>query len=87
MTKTKRNAALIAASAVVLGITAPLTVASASASAPPRAVEGSLDWTKCEGTGLDPRQECATVEVPMDYAHPDGKKIGIAISRIPSEKP
>ncbi|MFG2029697.1 alpha/beta hydrolase [Streptomyces sp. NPDC048825] len=87
MTKTKRNAALIAASAVVLGITAPLTVASASTSASPKALEDSLEWTKCAGTGLDPRQECATVTVPMDYAHPDGKKIGIAISRIPSEKP
>ncbi|NGO13733.1 alpha/beta hydrolase [Streptomyces sp. HC44] len=82
MTKTKRNAALIVVSAAVVGLTAPIT-ASASTSAPPKA----LDWTKCEGSGLDPRQECATVEVPMDYADPDGKKIGIAVSRIPSEKP
>ncbi|NGO48559.1 alpha/beta hydrolase [Streptomyces ureilyticus] len=87
MTKTQRNAALIAASAVVLGITAPLTAAQAANSVPPKGVEDSLDWTKCEGPGLDPRQECATVKVPMDHAHPNGKKIGIAISRIPSEKP
>ncbi|MEV2212485.1 alpha/beta hydrolase [Streptomyces sp. NPDC050997] len=80
MTQIKRNAALVATSAVLLGLTAPLTT-SASAAAP------SLQWTKCAGTGLDPRQQCATLEVPMDYAHPDGPKIDLAVSRIPSEKP
>jgi hypothetical protein len=85
-TKTKRNAALLAASAAVLGLTASLTApltASASTPAPSK----PLDWGACEGDGLDPRQECATVDVPMDYSDPDGKKIGIAVSRIPSEKP
>ncbi|WKX70808.1 alpha/beta hydrolase [Streptomyces sp. XD-27] len=85
MTKSKRNAALLAASTAVLGLTAPLT-ATASTVGPPHAPT-SLDWAKCEGRGLDPRQECATVEVPMDYADPGGKKISIAVSRIPSEKP
>ncbi|WP_431043951.1 alpha/beta hydrolase [Streptomyces sp. P1-3] len=85
MTKSKRNAALLAASAAVLGLTAPLTATASTVGAP--AVPTSLDWAKCEGRGLDPRQECATVEVPMDYADPGGKKIGIAVSRIPSENP
>lgn len=79
MTKIKRNAALLAAAATVLTLTAPLT-ASARPAAP-------LDWTTCEGSGLDPRQECATVEVPMDYTEPDGRTIGIAVSRIPAENP
>lgn len=82
MTKIKRNTALFAASAAVLSLALPLTTATAaSPEAPP------LDWTKCEGTGLDPRQECATVEVPMDYAAPHGKKITVAFSRIPAENP
>ncbi|GGZ27098.1 alpha/beta hydrolase [Streptomyces poonensis] len=86
MTKIKRNAALLAATAAVLTLTAPLT---ATASAPTRAgaQPAALDWTKCEGSGLDPRQKCTTIEVPMDYAEPDGKKISIAFSRIPAEKP
>ncbi|MFC9679487.1 alpha/beta hydrolase [Streptomyces sp. NPDC056948] len=75
-----KTAALIAAAGVVLGLAGPGSGAAAA--------DGeSLEWTKCEGTGLDPRQRCATVDVPMDYSDPDGRKIQIAVSRIPSENP
>ncbi|GGL08013.1 alpha/beta hydrolase [Streptomyces flaveus] len=80
--RAKRNVILIAAAAAILGPTVPLT-ATASTPVTPK----PLEWAKCEGSGLDPRQECATVHVPMDYSDPGGKKIGIAVSRIPSEKP
>ncbi|MGW0537359.1 alpha/beta hydrolase [Streptomyces sp. NPDC003032] len=82
MTKIKRNTALLAASAAVLTLTAPLAASASTTATPP-----PLDWAKCQGRELDPRQECATLDVPMDYADPGGKKIGIAISRIPAEKP
>ncbi|MFF4251961.1 alpha/beta hydrolase [Streptomyces sp. NPDC001663] len=82
MKKSIRNASLIAASAVVLGLTAPV---AANASTP--AAAKSLDWKKCAGSGLDPRQQCATLAVPMDYADPGGRKIEIALSRIPAENP
>lgn len=85
MTKIKRNAALFAASAAVLSLAVPLTTATASTATAPE--PPPLDWTKCEGTGLDPRQECATVEVPMDYSDPQGKTIAVAFSRIPAENP
>jgi pimeloyl-ACP methyl ester carboxylesterase len=39
-------------------------------------------FTPCEGD-----YECATVEVPVDYAKPDGPKIGIAILRAPAKDP
>lgn len=79
MKPTTRSLALIAAaSGIVFGVVTPLT---ATAAEPP------LDWKKCDGSTLDPRQECATLEVPMDYADPDGRKIEIAVSRIPSENP
>ncbi|MCF3120394.1 alpha/beta fold hydrolase [Streptomyces arenae] len=84
-----RATALFAACAALGGasLAAPLAgPASAStprtASAPP-----ALDWTTCAGTGLDPRQRCATLDVPMDYGDPDGKKVSIAVSRIPAERP
>ncbi|MCX4767136.1 alpha/beta hydrolase [Streptomyces sp. NBC_01275] len=79
-----RTAALATASAsvVVLGLVAPVAASAAST-----ASAGPLEWSECEGSGLDPRQECATVLVPMDYADPGGPKIGIAVSRIPGEKP
>lgn len=82
MMKIKTYAALLAASGVVLSLTAPLTATAATAGAP-----APLDWATCEGSGLDPRQQCATLEVPMDYANPNGAKISVAVSRIPSEKP
>jgi pimeloyl-ACP methyl ester carboxylesterase len=74
-----RHASLAAASAVLLGLAVPLT-ASADTAEP-------LQWSACRGSGLDPRQQCATVEVPMDYSDPDGRTIEIAVSRIPGEKP
>ena len=77
---TKSLALIAAASGVVFGVLTPL---SASASSGTQA----LKWTKCEGSGLDPRQRCATVSVPMDYADPDGPQIEIAVSRIRSENP
>ncbi|WP_345659591.1 alpha/beta hydrolase [Streptomyces venetus] len=79
MKKIKRNASLLAASAVLLGLTAPVTASAAGGEA--------LQWTRCTGPGLDPRQQCATVDVPLDYSDQNGRKIQIAISRIPSEKP
>ncbi|MCX5288314.1 alpha/beta hydrolase [Streptomyces sp. NBC_00183] len=79
MKEITKSAALIAAvSGIVFGAITPLTASAA---------ETPLKWTRCEGSSVDPRQRCATLEVPMDYAHPDGPKIDLAVSRIPSEKP
>ncbi|WP_327350928.1 alpha/beta hydrolase [Streptomyces sp. NBC_01304] len=83
MKKIKRRAALVAASAAVFSLTVPL---AASAAPEGRAPDGPA-WERCEGGGADPRQECATVQVPLDYADPDGRQISLAISRIRSEKP
>ncbi|MEU5753580.1 alpha/beta hydrolase [Streptomyces sp. NPDC047829] len=80
-TRTLRNAAVVGVSTALLGITAPVTASAASRPAEP------LVWTACQGTGLDPRQQCATLRVPMDHADPDGPRIDIAVSRIPSENP
>ncbi|MFJ8191695.1 alpha/beta hydrolase [Streptomyces sp. NPDC096094] len=80
-TRILRNAALVGVSTALLGITAPVT---ASATAGPST---SLTWTACEGGAADPRQQCATLQVPMDYADPDSPLIDIAVSRIPSENP
>ncbi|MES5821237.1 alpha/beta hydrolase [Streptomyces sp. RG80] len=78
MKQITRNAALVAATAVTLGIVTPLTATAASP---------TLQWSKCAGSTVDPRQQCATLEVPMDYADPGGRQISVAVSRIPSENP
>ncbi|MEU6350571.1 alpha/beta hydrolase [Streptomyces sp. NPDC047072] len=76
---TKSLALIAAASGVVFGVLTPLSASATDSTSAP------LKWTACEGDGLDPRQRCATVSVPMDYADPEGPSIDIAISRIPSE--
>ncbi|GAA3554199.1 alpha/beta hydrolase [Microlunatus spumicola] len=40
-------------------------------------------WGSCSSSSLkDAKAECAKVTVPLDYDHPDGTKIKIAISRV-----
>jgi pimeloyl-ACP methyl ester carboxylesterase len=38
-----------------------------------------LEWTECQG-----RFECATLQVPLDYADPDGRTIELALLRAPA---
>ncbi|AQS69699.1 alpha/beta hydrolase [Streptomyces pactum] len=83
-TRTLRNAALLGVSTALLAATAPVT-ASAATGGPPGTEP--LAWTACEGATVDPRQRCATLQVPMDYSDPGGPRIDIAVSRIPAEDP
>jgi len=41
---------------------------------------GTLEWTSCGGDA-----ECAELEVPVDYANPDGDTLTISIARVPAE--
>ncbi|CAN5698363.1 alpha/beta hydrolase [soil metagenome] len=41
-----------------------------------------LDWSECDG-GF----ECAEVEVPVDYAKPDGAELELALARRPATDP
>ncbi|MEU2879790.1 alpha/beta hydrolase [Streptomyces sp. NPDC007070] len=90
--RVRRGAALAGVCAVVLGLTAPAATASASAAlgsgsgsagSPGR---DSLTWSTCAGATALPRQQCATLKVPMDYADPHSPLIDIAVSRVPGEK-
>ena len=50
----------------------------------------TVAWGPCPttpGVVLDARQECATTPVPMDYRHPNGQQISLAVSRIRTAKP
>lgn len=73
--KTAALALAVAATASVLTTVSPAGATSA------------LSWGACEGTGHDARQECATLDVPLNYRDPDGKRITLAVSRIRSERP
>ncbi|WP_280296004.1 alpha/beta hydrolase [Nocardia abscessus] len=45
-----------------------------------------LDWAPCAEPGLS-RFHCATVQVPVDYAHPDGPTLGLAVVRQQATDP
>lgn len=61
-------------------------VAAMSVAAPAQA--SATSWGSCPaGQDIDPRQECATLEVPMDYLVPDGPTVSLAVSRIRTAKP
>ncbi len=64
----------------------PVAPASSSTGPPVAAATSSTElavapavWTPCAG-GL----QCATVTVPLDYAHPDGATLAIAVAELPA---
>ncbi|MER6074151.1 alpha/beta hydrolase [Streptomyces sp. NPDC001817] len=69
-----RAAVLCAAAAVLAG-----SVTAVPAGAAPSA---HLSWKKC-GTGDYPTLQCALLKVPLDQAHPSGRQITLALSRVP----
>ncbi|MGW0822296.1 alpha/beta hydrolase [Streptomyces sp. NPDC002845] len=70
------------------GDTGPSATDSSGASSsglPSSLTSQQLDWDRCEATADGPAPgsgwECATLKVPLDYAKPDGKTIGLALIR------
>jgi pimeloyl-ACP methyl ester carboxylesterase len=53
--------------------------------------KSAIAWGSCpplaQGAKRDSRERCGTVKVPLDYRHPDGRSISIAVSRIATAKP
>lgn len=76
-------AALGAAAVVVAMVPAPSFAAAPAA--------GRIGWGECPAPPpdgyQDPRQQCATVKVPLDYRRPHGRTIDVAISRIATSVP
>lgn len=73
-----------AAGAVAVATAMP----GASVAATPGAMGGGSDtvrWGPCPEDIASPRLECSTLDVPLDYRHPDGRRIEIAISRLASD--
>ncbi|UQA37279.1 alpha/beta hydrolase [Streptomyces sp. HNA39] len=78
---TKRAGILVAAGATVAGLlaAAPAPAAASPASTPPAP---GLTWTDCP-TENHPTLQCAKVTTPLDHANPSGRKITLALSRVP----
>ena len=93
------TAALVSLALAGLACTAaPPPVATATAASPARITQDRttpaqarlvdrvpapvLHWRPCRKTA-----QCATARLPLDYRHPDGAKIRIALLRIPAKDP
>ncbi|MET9082828.1 alpha/beta hydrolase [Streptomyces sp. NPDC004237] len=95
MPRTTRVAALAAAGllAALVVPTAHGALASASRS---RAVDPAglaryygqrPAWRRCDAPGAPVSYQCATITVPVDYAHPDGRTLRLRISRLRTSTP
>lgn len=81
-----RRSLPLALTAVALAVTTlPASAVPSAATAPPP--RGTLQWGPCPEGASAPRLRCSTLEVPLDYRDPDGRRIEIAVSRLASEKP
>ncbi|MFD9892867.1 alpha/beta fold hydrolase [Amycolatopsis sp. NPDC059027] len=78
----RKMAAVTGAAVAVLGVATPAEAASPSLNWAP-CTKLAPSWPEKAGTSA----ECATVTVPVDYAHPDGRTTGIAVDRIPASDP
>src|SRR5256885_9657555 len=65
---------VVAVTAMAVGVLAPAAEAQ----------DAKPVWAACAGV---PQQECAAINVPLDYGNPGGKRISLAISRIRTARP
>ena len=93
-----RFAMIAAAAGAALAITAAACSPAGSAGGslatgggPPAGAAGAgagtgaaLSWHSCTQV---PRMQCARLRVPLDYRHPDGRLVTLALSRIPATSP
>jgi pimeloyl-ACP methyl ester carboxylesterase len=76
--------AATALAAAVFTLAAGDAVAGGTGS-PGAAVGAPIDWGPCKPPG--PRLQCARVRVPLDWDHPNGRKIHLAVIRHLASKP
>ena len=57
-----------------------LVILSGLAATPANAAPSKVAWSKCYGGPF----QCGTVQVPLDYAAPNGPTISIALTRLPA---
>ncbi|WP_306210072.1 alpha/beta hydrolase [Actinoplanes sp. RD1] len=95
MRQTKKITTMAAAVVVtVLGLTAceaaddeDTPAVDRTAAAPQAPAAATIAWGACPelaqgAPARDPRQKCGVLRVPLDYKHPDGPAIDIAVSRL-----
>ena len=64
---------------------APQASGATSSDAPTGSASSSLSWHSC--TAQQAPMQCASLQVPLDYSRPDGRKITLALSEVPATAP
>src|SRR4051812_19632054 len=59
-------------------VAATLAIPASAAAAP------SLNWTACPFPGSPEQLQCASIQVPVDYAHPHGPSATVTVDRLPA---
>ncbi|MXM64053.1 alpha/beta fold hydrolase [Streptomyces sp. HUCO-GS316] len=78
----KRVAVLCGAAVVVAGTFTAVPAGASTTQSPDIAQAAQPSWKKC-GTADYPTLQCASLKVPLDHANPQGRKITLALSRVP----
>jgi pimeloyl-ACP methyl ester carboxylesterase len=78
---------LLAAGSLALAALAALVVGPAVAPVPVSAAPATIDWAPCPDRPDDPALRCGTVQVPVDWAKPDGPTIGVAVAKRAADDP
>jgi pimeloyl-ACP methyl ester carboxylesterase len=75
----------VSSGTVSSGTGAQVSYPAGSAAIVPTAAASTLNWRACSSSlaGL----ECASLQVPLNYADPGGRKITIALSMVPATAP
>jgi pimeloyl-ACP methyl ester carboxylesterase len=77
--------------AIVGGLVGVVPVSGAAAADPgpdlSRFYQQRVDWGACPDPKAPPKAECGTVTVPLDYRHPGGTTLDLAVSRLPATGP
>jgi pimeloyl-ACP methyl ester carboxylesterase len=77
--------------AAVTGALVAVTSLPSAFAAVERPGHDAIVWGPCPPRAadapVDPAQTCGTLTVPLDYRHPRGRTIDIAVSRVPASDP
>lgn len=72
-----------------VGLVLAAMTAAMTAMSPPVTADAALSpaWKACAGDNVPGDMQCATIEVPVDWSRPDGRKVVLNIARFPAAGP
>jgi len=75
----------VATALAIAGCTSGSSSSAASTGAVPAGSASAVSWHSCTEQGAS--MLCGSLQVPLDYSHPNGRKITLALSQVPATAP